>query len=82
VEGVRVLVDAEGSRLQPAIHHLTIHHMMPRFNHTQPFIYNTIQMYLKKSLEALLKDIATAKHMGFSYGIKLVLPLSVHVLVV
>ena len=27
--GVRVLVDAEESRLQPAIHHLTVHHMMP-----------------------------------------------------
>ena len=46
-EGVRVLVDAEESRLQPAIHHLTVHHMMPQFNLTTPHIYNTIQMYLK-----------------------------------
>ena len=46
-EGVRVLVDAEESRLQPAIHHLTVHHMMPRFNISKPFIYNTTQMYLK-----------------------------------
>ena len=46
-EGVRVLVDAEESRLQPAIHHLAVHHMMARYNHTEPVIYNTIQMYLK-----------------------------------
>ena len=59
-EGVRVLVDAEASCLQPAIHHLTLHHMMPRINHTQPFIYNTIQMYLKVcSLPTCLYSMAS-----------------------
>jgi hypothetical protein len=46
-EGVRVLVDAEESRLQPAIHHLAVHHMMPQFNRTKTYIYNTVQMYRK-----------------------------------
>ena len=46
-EGVSVLMDAEESRLQPAIHHLAVHHMMPLFNTTKPLIYNTNQMYLK-----------------------------------
>ncbi|CAI8033158.1 Vesicular integral-membrane protein VIP36 [Geodia barretti] len=70
-EGVGVLMDAEESRLQPAIHHLTVHHMMPRFNTSKPFIYNTIQMYRKRSLEALLVDISAAKIAGFRYGAKL-----------
>ena len=44
---MRVLVDAEESRMQPAIHHLAVHYMMPRFNLSHPVIYNTVQMYLK-----------------------------------
>jgi hypothetical protein len=42
-----VLVDAEQTYFQPAIRHLVIHHLMPKFNTRTPIIYNTVQCYLK-----------------------------------
>lgn len=50
-----MMVDAEESRVQPAIHHLTVHYLMAKFNHTQPTVYNTIQMYLKVCVHILLQ---------------------------
>ena len=48
--GVRVLIDAEQSYLQPAIEHLVLYYMMKKFNHTHPVIYNTAQAYLTVSV--------------------------------
>ena len=45
--GVRILVDAEQTYLQPAIRHITTNHLMPKFNVHQSVIFNTIQGYLK-----------------------------------
>lgn len=46
--GVRVLIDAEQTWYQPAIHHFTLHYLMPQFNtSTSTPIYNTVQSYLQ-----------------------------------
>ena len=45
--GVRLMVDAEQSYYQPAIRHITVNYLMPRYNFTKPIIYNTQQCYLK-----------------------------------
>ena len=44
-----MLVDAEQTYFQAAIHHLTMHHLVPRFNKQKAVIYNTIQTYLTVS---------------------------------
>ncbi|KAL5477271.1 hypothetical protein EMCRGX_G024043 [Ephydatia muelleri] len=70
--GVRMMIDAEQTYFQPAIHHLTVHTLMPKYNSKKPIVYNTIQAYLKDSGPALQQDFATSDVMGFSYGMKLV----------
>eukprot|EP00731_Ephydatia_muelleri_P022707 Em0015g290a len=70
--GVRMMIDAEQTYFQPAIHHLTVHTLMPKYNSKKPIVYNTIQAYLKDSGSALRQDFATSDVMGFSYGMKLV----------
>lgn len=45
--GVRVMVDAEQSYYQPAIRHITVNYLMPRYNKDRPVVYNTQQCYLK-----------------------------------
>ena len=48
--GVKVLIDAEQSYFQHSIEHLVLYHMMKKFNHTHPVIYNTAQAYLTVSM--------------------------------
>ena len=45
--GVRLMVDAEQTYYQPAIRHITVHRLMPKYNLQSPIIYNTQQCYLK-----------------------------------
>lgn len=49
--GVRMLVDAEQTYFQPAIRHIAVNVLMPKYNMDTPTIYNTIQCYLKVSGE-------------------------------
>ena len=42
-----MMIDAEQTYFQPAIHHLTVHTLMPKYNSMKPIVYNTIQAYLK-----------------------------------
>eukprot|EP00731_Ephydatia_muelleri_P022552 Em0015g135a len=71
--GVRVLIDAEQTWYQPAIHHFTLHYLMPQFNtSTSTPIYNTVQAYLQSAYNTLLLDTATAKLYNFKYALKLV----------
>lgn len=71
-EGVSVLVDAEQTYFQAAIHHLTMHHLVPRFNGQKAVIYNTIQTYLTTSFDTLMVDLASARHYAVKYGVKVV----------
>ena len=50
---VSVFVDAEESWVQEAIDELVLA-MMKKYNHSDPIIYNTYQMYLKSSYERLV----------------------------
>ena len=45
--GVRLMVDAEQTYYQPAIRHITVHRLMPKYNMQSPVVYNTQQCYLK-----------------------------------
>ena len=41
------MVDAEQTYYQPAIRHITVQLLMPKYNMKSPVIYNTQQCYLK-----------------------------------
>ncbi|XP_026533315.1 hydroxyproline dehydrogenase [Notechis scutatus] len=70
-KGVRVLVDAEYTYINPALTLVTIA-MMATWNTQKPWIWNTYQAYLKDTLERLKQDVALAERLGVSFGIKLV----------
>ena len=70
--GVRLMVDAEHTYYQPAIRHITVHRLMPKYNMQLPLIYNTQQCYLRSSFDDLLRDIAASEHYGYRFAIKTV----------
>jgi len=70
-QNVRVMVDAEQSYFQPAIHRLAVE-MMRTYNTTSAIVFNTQQCYLKKALKTVTLDLEQAKRQGFYYGAKLV----------
>ncbi|MEO8067724.1 MAG: proline dehydrogenase family protein [Flavobacteriales bacterium] len=69
--GVRVLVDAEESWMQPAIDELT-ERMMAQHNRTRAIVYNTVQHYRHDRLDFLKASHAKAVEGGYHLGVKLV----------
>lgn len=70
-QNVRVMVDAEQSYFQPAIHRLAVE-MMRVYNTESAIVFNTQQCYLKKALKTVTLDLEQAKRQKFYYGAKLV----------
>jgi len=70
--GVRLLIDAEQVRYQPAIDNLVLG-LQRRFNmEDKPVVYNTYQLYLRDALERLRTDVTRSERFGFHFGAKLV----------
>lgn len=68
---VRILVDAEYTYLNPALTLVTMA-MMKLCNHSEPWIWNTYQCYLKDSFNLLTNDLGLAQRLGICFGVKLV----------
>jgi proline dehydrogenase len=69
--GLKVLVDAEETWIQPAIDDLA-HEMMHRFNRKASVVFNTLQMYRNDRLEYLHKGLEAANEHNYHFGVKLV----------
>ena len=68
---VRVMVDAEQTYFQPAIHRITME-MMKKFNTDKAIVFNTYQCYLKIAYHSLVLDMEQASRQNFYFGAKLV----------
>ncbi|CAL1405448.1 unnamed protein product [Linum trigynum] len=70
--GLPLMVDAEDTRLQPAIDFMTYTAAIEHNTTHTPVVYNTIQAYLKDAKERLVLATRSADEMGIAMGIKLV----------
>jgi proline dehydrogenase len=68
---VRLFIDAEESWIQDTIDRLA-YQMMDRYNHEQPIVYSTYQLYRWEVLPNLLRAEAEARQKGYLLGAKLV----------
>lgn len=69
--GIRIMLDAEETWIQPVLDDLILE-MMRKYNTDKPLIYNTFQMYLHARLDDLKRWYSIAEQEGFYLGVKLV----------
>uniref|UniRef100_A0A3B3DFZ7 Proline dehydrogenase n=1 Tax=Oryzias melastigma TaxID=30732 RepID=A0A3B3DFZ7_ORYME len=69
--GVRLMVDAEQTYLQPAISKLTVD-LQRLQNREKPVIFNTYQCYLKEAYDSMTADVQLSKREGWHFAAKLV----------
>ncbi|XP_067426258.1 proline dehydrogenase 1, mitochondrial [Thunnus thynnus] len=69
--GVRLMVDAEQTYLQPAISRVTLE-MQRIYNKDKPVIFNTYQCYLKEAYDNVTMDVELSRREGWHFAAKLV----------
>ena len=73
--GVRLLIDAEQSYMQPAIDNLTVN-LQQKYNckmtQQRPIIFNTYQCYLKDMPERMMTDLRRSEQLSYHFAAKLV----------
>ncbi|EGC33044.1 hypothetical protein DICPUDRAFT_37322 [Dictyostelium purpureum] len=69
--GVPILLDAEQSYYQVAIHQLAMAFSY-KYNREKPIIYNTYQMYLVQGMDILKQHLEMSKKLNFKLGAKIV----------
>merc|ERR1719499_2356906 len=70
--GVRVMVDAEWTDIQPAIDHLVLS-LQRKYNAGErPIVFQTYQTYLKGMHNSVLRDLHRSKNEGWHFGAKVV----------
>ncbi|XP_077571110.1 proline dehydrogenase 1, mitochondrial [Stigmatopora nigra] len=69
--GVRLMVDAEQTYMQPAISRLTLE-MQKVYNKDKPVIFNTYQCYLKDAFHNVSSDVDLSRREGWHFAAKLV----------
>jgi len=70
--GVRVMIDAEWTDIQPAIDHLVIRFQRMYNTGDQPIVFNTYQTYLKGMDRRVERDLLRSRREGWRFGAKLV----------
>ncbi|KAF8540458.1 FAD-linked oxidoreductase-like protein, partial [Trichophaea hybrida] len=70
--GIGLLVDAEQAALQTGVDNWTLHYMRKFNRGIKAVVYNTYQMYLKRSRGTLRRHLALAEEQGWRLGVKLV----------
>jgi len=73
--GVRLLIDAEQSYMQPGIDNLTVN-LQQKYNcretQERPIIFNTYQCYLKDMPERMMTDLKRSEQLAYHFAAKLV----------
>lgn len=70
-KGVRLLIDAEESEVQPAIDYIALS-VMETMNTSKAWIWNTYQCYLRDAQQRMLRDMQSLFAKGCAVGVKLV----------